>query len=101
MQCETFSHIDTETKEIIMKPKIPYISLEVAEQQAAIRNNENLGKEMLQAYHCLECGKYHIGRGSKIVTKQYKKQIAKNVILSGLKIVGKIDLSKIKDKKKK
>ena len=93
MECTTFSHIDEDTGEAVMKNKIPYATLREANMKAKLLNIQPTRIKMLGAYKCSKCHKFHIGKNGKNITEEYRKKTKKKVRLKGLTIIGKIDLT--------
>jgi len=80
-------------------PKELYRTFDAAKRVAIERNFKNgLNKTRLAAYQCSICNNYHVGRTNKLITRGYANR-AKGELFS-VKVVGKIDLSKFKGKRK-
>ena len=97
MQCQTFSHINEETGEKVMKPKKAFDTLDEAIATCKKLNMRPHRISKLVSYKCRKCHKYHIGRNGKEITDKYrdKHTIKAKDKLKGFKVIGKIDLSKI------
>lgn len=108
MECETKEYIN-QSGEWVMKPKRKYDTLDEAIKAAKIENSKNERIHKVVAYKCKICFKYHIGRNGKEIKdkerlklqKSLKKQLKPNRLtfhesLNNVKIVGFIDLSKIR-----
>lgn len=81
-QCETFSHIDI-NGEKVMKNKQKYDTDKEAIEEARKLNCLPETIHKVVAYKCITCGKWHIGRTSKVLTeKEYIKLIYQRVSLN-------------------
>lgn len=86
----------------ITKPKRRYVTIESAINASKLMNVKQDRLMKLNAYHCTECGGFHCGRNGDLMSPEEKKKLSiKNTGVFNLKVVGKIDLSLIKDNKKK
>ncbi len=95
------------------KPKKAYDTLEEAILAAKKQNSSDKQIKKVVAYKCTYCCQYHIGRGKKDLTDKekakYRKELGIGIKVLGkinletlepdlpIKVVGWIDLSKIKD----
>lgn len=111
MICDTLIRTDPDGRKIY-KSKKAYLTLDLAIAEAKRLNTYDKQLTKLVAYKCTYCCKYHIGRNGKDLTEKekakYKKELGigpkviGNVNLdwlkpnSPVKMVGWIDLSKIK-----
>jgi len=108
MTCTTFDHIE-ENGQMIMRPKKQFDTLDAAIIVAKLENAKPDHIHKVVGYKCNVCHKYHIGRNGKElkdkernklqkefgIQKQRKKQ-QREYALSNLKVVGWIDLNKIR-----
>ena len=94
MTCDTLIRTDPDGLKHY-KPKKPYDTLEDAIKEAKKMNAQDHVIHKLVAYKCNYCHKYHTGRSKKEITEKERLKY-KNEILSNLKVVGRIDLSKFK-----
>jgi antitoxin component YwqK of YwqJK toxin-antitoxin module len=99
-KCETY----TKGKNRILKLKKKYKSLKEAQYRADKFNIRLNSKVKIQPYQCPVCDKFHIGRTSESLTDEYVDKIMIKLTpskyqskLSGLKVVGNIDISKFKE----
>ena len=75
MQCETFSHINTDTMGKVMKPKKAFDNLDDAIKACKTINIRPHNIHKLVSYKCKICCKYHIGRNGKELTEKYRNKI--------------------------
>lgn len=105
MECQTKEYIN-EQGEWVMKPKHKFDTLDDAIKAAKIENSKLERIHKVVAYKCKVCFKYHIGRNGKEISEKERLKHQKAGIkpkpltfqekLANVKIVGYIDLSKIK-----
>lgn len=108
MQCSTFDKVE-ENGTIVNRPKKQFDTLDIAISVAKRENSKPEHIHKVVAYKCTICHKYHVGRNGKLLTnkerdKNQKEFVDKNKLeekkrqyaLSNLKIIGYIDLDKIK-----
>ena len=111
MICNTLVRTDPNGIKVY-KEKKPYNTLDEAILAAKKQNAKETTIEKLEAYKCTYCYKYHIGRNGKTVTDKerakYRQELGISVKVLGkinldylkpqspIKVVGWIDLSKIK-----
>ena len=77
MQCETFSHIDTDTMGKVMKPKKAFKTHDAAIKACKELNIRPHNIHKLVSYKCNVCFKYHIGRNGKELTEKYRNKLAR------------------------
>lgn len=113
--CQTLLYFD-ENDQPVYKNKQKFDTLEDAIKQAKIMNSQEHRIHKVVSYKCDQCHKYHIGKNGKalkdkdkqkyqkelhIPTKEEIQKIKQRIFKSDIehanfKVVGKIDLSKIK-----
>lgn len=112
MTCDTLVKTDLDGRKVYKK-KEPYNTLDEAILAAKKMNAKESTIHKLVGYKCNYCFKYHIGRNGKLLTdkdrKKYQTELGIGLKVLGkinldllqpnskVKIVGWIDLSKIKD----
>lgn len=94
MICDTLIKTDPDGRKHF-KPKRAYNTLDDAIAEAKKLNALSDHTQKLVSYKCTYCWKYHIGRNGKIITEKEKVKYQKEPQVS-FKILGKIDLSKIR-----
>lgn len=80
-ECKTFYHKDIETGEVFYKDKVKYLTDKEA-IEAAIRININpktIHKRII--YKCTQCGFWHIGRNSTVLTDADKDKIKRKHLI--------------------
>lgn len=78
-----------------LTPKIKFKTKVEANRYAIKRNFQNgLKKERLAPYECTVCGMFHVGRDGNKITRAYANKAKEEYF--DLKIVGKLDLTKLK-----
>lgn len=124
MECKTFSHIGDNGRKVY-KSKVGFDTLDDAIFRCKQLNADTKQITKLVSYKCKTCCKYHIGRNGKTLTDKYKAKlnaeldktsptrVRKRKIQEAkdngnmtdpdckgavFKVVGKIDLSKIRKK---
>jgi len=108
MQCTTLDRVE-ENGIMVMRPKKQFDTLDKAIAVAKIENAKPEHLHKVVAYKCNICYKYHIGRNGKPLTvkerNKRQQEIKQSVevkeakhqhALDNLKVVGYIDLNKIK-----
>lgn len=105
MECQTKEYIN-QNGEWVMKSKHQFDTLEEAIKVAKIENSRPERIHKVVAYKCKSCFKYHIGRNGKEISDKERLKLQKDGIkakpltfqekLANVKIVGYIDLTKIK-----
>jgi hypothetical protein len=105
MECQTKEYIN-ESGEWVMKPKHKFDTLDDAIKAAKIENSKPERIHKVVAYKCNTCFKYHIGRNGKEISNKERLKLQKagrkpkpltfQEKLANVKIVGFIDLTKIK-----
>ena len=105
MECQTKEYIN-ENGEWVMKPKHKFDTLDDAIKAAKNENSKSERIHKVVAYKCNSCFKYHIGRNGKEISNKERLKLQKSgrkpkpltfqEKLANVKIVGFIDLTKIK-----
>ena len=108
MQCTTLDRVE-ENGVMVMRPKKQFDTLDRAIAVAKIENAKPEHIHKVVAYKCDTCHKYHVGRNGKVLTEKERskrqqelssaareKEAKREYALANLKVVGYIDLSKIK-----
>ena len=108
MQCTTLDRVE-ENGNMVMRPKKQFDTLDRAIAVAKIENAKPEHIHKVVAYKCDTCHKYHVGRNGKVLTEKERskrqqelssaareKEAKREYALANLKVVGYIDLSKIK-----
>ncbi len=108
MECTTLDRVE-ENGVMVMRPKRQFDTLDKAIEVAKLENAKSDHIHKVVAYKCNTCFKYHVGRNGKPLTDKEKekrqreistkvkvKQEQREYALSNLKVVGYIDLSKIR-----
>jgi hypothetical protein len=108
MECTTLDRVE-ENGVMVMRPKKQFDTLDKAIAVAKIENAKPDHIHKVVAYKCNVCHKYHVGRNGKPLTEKERlkrqreitfeielKEKKREHALSNLKVVGYIDLSKIK-----
>jgi len=111
MTCDTLIRTDPDGKKHY-KPKVPFNTLDEAIVAAKKANSREQTLTKLVSYKCNYCQKYHIGRNGKDLTDKEKAKYRKELNIAPkilgkinldtlepdykLKVVGWVDLSKIK-----
>jgi len=108
MECKTFDTI-SENGEIVRRPKKQFNTLDEAIKIAKIENAKPNHIHKVVAYKFTECHKYHIGRNGKEISEKERAKLKQEISMSikleekkkeyfykNLKVIGYIDLSKIK-----
>lgn len=108
MECTTIDKI-IEDGVAVTRPKKQFDSLDAAIAVAKIENSKDEHEHKVVAYKCGVCFKYHVGRNGKPLTDKEREKCKREVGLqnqereyhkahpySRIKVVGYIDLSKIK-----
>ena len=89
MQCTTIKGYNG--NEPIMGPKVKFASLAKANIKLAKINRDPKNFIKRVVYKCEECGFYHIGKTLEMLKKKVPKR--KQFLLTGMKVVGQVDLS--------
>lgn len=106
MECKTLEYYDSNNQQVFKNKKC-FDTLDEAIAVAKEENAKEYHINKVVAYKCKTCFKYHIGRNGKEIKekdriklqKQFKakpKKLSFEEALNNVKIVGFIDLSKIK-----
>jgi hypothetical protein len=108
MECTTIDKV-IENGVTLTKPKKQFETLELAIAVAKIENAKDEHDLKVVAYKCNTCHKFHIGRNGKPLTEKErakrkmeldtevrKKEYQKSHPYSRLKVVGYVDLDKIR-----
>lgn len=94
MTCDTVISIDSNGLKHY-KPKKAYDTLDEAILEAKRQNARDAQITKVVAYKCSYCQKYHIGRNGKDLTEKEKAKYRKELNI-GPKVIGKIDLDLLK-----
>lgn len=104
MTCDTLIRIDPDGRKIY-KPKKVYETQDAAILDAKFLNSLKHRIMKVAPYRCEYCKKFHLGRNGKEIKDKYKEKLSKDPDVTSkqktFKVVGWIDLSKIKDTRKK
>ncbi len=97
-QCQRFVIENGEAVSVV--DKIKYNTLKKAQNFADEQNLLMKRKDKVVPYHCRICDKYHVGRNGEELTQEDADEIWERTKpdkyrISGLKILGKLDLSKV------
>lgn len=96
MICDTLVRTDPDGTKTYKKKKA-YDTLDEAILEAKKRNASDKQIQKLEAYKCTYCYKYHIGRNGKIITEKEKIKYRKELNI-GVKVLGKINLEFLQPK---
>lgn len=98
-QCKTFSHMDI-NGEKVMKNKQKYDTDKEAIEEARKLNCLPETIHKVVAYKCITCGKWHIGRTSKVLTEKEKEHYRSlGTPFNFKKVIYKTDISEGKFKR--
>ena len=75
----------------VYKDKKAFDTLDAAILAAKKQNAHEKTIQKVEAYKCTYCHKYHIGRNGKMVTEKEKTKYRRDLGI-GIKVLGKIDL---------
>jgi hypothetical protein len=98
--CQTISGYDKDGNPIL-KDKIKYDTHDKAVKACKTQNIRESRIKKLVTYKCKVCNKYHIGRNGKNIKAKYRRKLRRANDLAGklkmkvgIKVIGKIDLTK-------
>lgn len=89
MECTTIKGYNGNVP--IMGPKVKFASLAKANLKLAKINKDPKNHIKRVVYQCSECGFYHIGKTLEMLNREAPKR--KRFLLTGMKVVGQVDLS--------